>query len=423
MEIGRRGDVAKRFRALFEAGSASGLSDPELLDRSLSGGVAAEVAFAALVERHGPMVLRVCRRALGDVPDAHDAFQSTFLILARRAASIRDRGSAASWLHGVALRVSRTALANEARRRRHERASALGKSSVATAEMPDDLGSALHQEVGRLPGRFREPVVLCYLEGRSCEEAAEALAVPVGTVKSRLATARGRLRDRLTRRGLAPSAAGAVATLLAAEGASASAAPLPGLSVETTTEAALRFSKVPAMAGSGMVPDRALALAKGVLRAMMMNKLKVAAVALSGVLVLGSGLLAQQAPPAGTTTTQDDSVRLQEMERKLDRLLRAVEGPKVGVTATTVRTTEQSATPPVAIPAPPMVPAVPEGSITVKNTSAPFPWQHTQASVDRITAIEQKLQRLEERIGRLEAKVSGEGRTSAEVKTVVDPLK
>ena len=243
MATGRRGEVLKGFRTLFEVGSISGLSDAELLDRSsTAGGATAELAFAALVERHGPMVLRVCRKALGDPHDAHDAFQSTFLVLARKAEAIRDRRSVASFLHGVALRVAASSRAAEARRRRHERKKAEGapSTSTVTLEEPSEIGAVLHQEVGRLPGRYRDAVVLCYLEGRSCEEAAGHLQLPVGTIKSRLSWARQRLRDRLTKRGLAP-AAGAVATILAAESAHAAMA-LPARWVETTAESALTFA-------------------------------------------------------------------------------------------------------------------------------------------------------------------------------------
>ena len=272
MATGHRGDVLKGFRTLFQGGAIAGLSDAELLERSADrGGPAAEVAFAALVERHGPMVLRVCRKALGDPHAAHDAFQSTFLVLARKADAIRDKRAVASWLHGVALRVSAAGRAAEARRRRHERRWSLGATAQVVPEPPDDLGAVLHEEVDRLPHRYRDAVVLCYFEGRSCEEAAGHLRVPVGTIKSRLSWARERLRERLARRGLGP-AAGAVAAMLAAESAQA-ALRLPSAWVEA---AAGGGGEVRGGGAPGVVSGSAHALANGVIQAMMMTKIKIA---------------------------------------------------------------------------------------------------------------------------------------------------
>ena len=316
----RRGHFVRQFQTLFSAGSLVGLSDGELLERSANrSGPSAEVAFAALVERHGPMVLRVCKKALNDPHDAHDAFQSTFLILARKAEAIRDKDSVASWLHGVALRVSAASRAAAVRRRKHERIKGMNASKTFVPDEPDDLGAVLHEEVGRLPGRYRSAVVLCYLEGKSYEEAARHLCLPVGTIKSRLSWARDRLKTRLVRRGLAP-AAGAVSTILAGEAASA-AVPLPSLWVETTTEAAMRFAAGGfAAVGSGTVPSASAALAKGVLHAMILNKIKLAVMAGAVMMTATSvGVVAQQpaAAPAGD--------RLDKLESKLDRLIKVLE--------------------------------------------------------------------------------------------------
>ena len=169
------------------------------------GGEAAEMAFSALVERHGPMVLRVCRSILRDEHDAQDAFQATFLVLVDRAGSVRDRSSVGSWLHGVALRVAACARGSVVRRRVHERRAAdLTADGFHPRGVEPDLAPALHEELARLPERYRVPIVLCYMEGLACEEAAQRMRLPVGTVKSRLARGRDRLRDRLIRRGLAP---------------------------------------------------------------------------------------------------------------------------------------------------------------------------------------------------------------------------
>ena len=196
----------QNVQALFTLGTIAGLTDSELLSRFADRrDEAAEHAFAALVERHGPMVLRVCRSILRNEHDAHDAFQGTFLVLARRAQSVRKRESVASWLHGVALRVAACEQTAMAHRRRHEtRAGQMAAARVSVEGGSPDVSKILHEELGRLPERYRTVVVLCYLEGHTCEAAARQLGWPVGTVKSRLSRARERLRGRLLRRGLAP---------------------------------------------------------------------------------------------------------------------------------------------------------------------------------------------------------------------------
>ncbi|HEY2159607.1 MAG TPA: sigma-70 family RNA polymerase sigma factor, partial [Isosphaeraceae bacterium] len=216
------GPAGTQLQSLFETGTAAGLSDRELLERFLSRhGPGAEAGFAALVERHGPMVLRVCRDVLRDSADADDAFQATFLILSRRAAAIRRRESVGPWLYGVALRVARCALRRTARRRESERRGAAMRPAAEVAEIDRlDAAPLLHEEVRRLSEAHRAPVVLCYFEGLTHEQAAGQLGWPVGTVRSRLARARDMLRSRLIRRGLAPSA-GFLAASVAAEGTSA----------------------------------------------------------------------------------------------------------------------------------------------------------------------------------------------------------
>jgi RNA polymerase sigma factor (sigma-70 family) len=171
----------------------------------------AEPAFTLLVERHGPMVLRVCRSVLRDPHDAEDALQATFLVLVHRARTIRKRESLGPWLHGVALRIAACARTGAARRRAHERRWA-ERQETASGRGPDpdhaEVRHAIHDEIGRLPDRYRAPIVLCDLESRPLDEAARQLGWPLGTVKSRLNRGRQRLRDRLLRRGLAPALAG-----------------------------------------------------------------------------------------------------------------------------------------------------------------------------------------------------------------------
>jgi RNA polymerase sigma factor (sigma-70 family) len=209
---------------LFQIGCTSPLPDRQLLERFLSSrDEAAEVAFAALMERHGPMVLRVCRGILDDPSDAEDAFQATFLVLVqKKAGALWVRDSLGPWLYGVACRVATRARADRARRKRHHGRFAEITPPVASvgasADIAGDDGSRLiHEEVNRLPTHHRAPIVLCYLEGLTHDQAAETLGWPVGTVRSRLARARDRLRDRLERRG-AFQWSGVVAARLAPPG-------------------------------------------------------------------------------------------------------------------------------------------------------------------------------------------------------------
>ena len=183
-------------------------SDEELLDQFLDGdGESSEEAFRAIVARHGPLVMGVCRHALHHEHDAEDAFQATFLTLSRKADTIRDRRVLPSWLYEVAYRLAIRARASTARRReQEERGAVLGVEATSPDQEKsvalNDLQPALHDEVNRLPEKYRLPIILTYLEGKSNEEVAELLEWPVGTVKGRLFRARTLLRSRLTRRGL-----------------------------------------------------------------------------------------------------------------------------------------------------------------------------------------------------------------------------
>ena len=217
MASGRPGLALRQLRNLFSAGTAIGLTDRELLDRfqtrrveSAEAATAAEMAFAALVDRHGAMVWGVCRRVLRDIHEAEDAFQATFLILVRKADSVRVEGSLGRWLYGVAHRV-----AHRARNRAVRRAARVTQSSSSAPADPaqeselEDLRNVLDQELDRLPPKYRCPVELCHLQGLTYDEAARQLNWPVATVKSRLTRGRLRLRERLVRRGLAPGAVAA----------------------------------------------------------------------------------------------------------------------------------------------------------------------------------------------------------------------
>jgi polysaccharide biosynthesis/export protein len=196
---GRPENLARNMRQLFDAGSGVGLTDRELLGRLAPRGKdtvapvdssAVEAAFETLLARHGTMVLSVCRQILGDVHAADDAFQATFLVLIRRSGSLgsREYNTLGPWLYGVAYRTAIQARRLKARRRARERRVAVPVLAGDTSPTElDDLRSLLHAEVGRLPAKYRAPIVLCYFEGRTHEEAAGALHWPVGTVRGRLA--------------------------------------------------------------------------------------------------------------------------------------------------------------------------------------------------------------------------------------------
>jgi RNA polymerase sigma factor (sigma-70 family) len=301
MAKGIHSEASQHVRMLFEAGAVGGLTDTQLLERfQAREGEAAELAFAALVERHGPMILRVCRRTLRDEHDAQDAFQATFLVLVRRADSLHARDSLGGWLHGVACRVAACSRAAEVRRRVHERmvAEAAPNSTPAADVGWDDLGPVLHEEIGRLPETYRAAVVLCDLEGLTQDQAAQRLGWPPGTVRSRLARGRGRLQVRLTRRGLAP-AVGTIASLLTAEAATAA---VPAALVEAAARAATLTAAGQTIAGV----VSAAALSEVVVRAMFMTRIKFIAAAL---LTIGAGaggtavIAYQQAPGQHGTPT------------------------------------------------------------------------------------------------------------------------
>jgi RNA polymerase sigma factor (sigma-70 family) len=220
------------------------LPDEHLLEKFLDGsGEEAEIAFRAVVVRHGPMVLGVCRHVLGQQQDAEDAFQATFLVLARKASSIHDRRVLGRWLYEVAYRIALRAKTGVIRRRTHERQGAEMLVEAPETEAGwNELRPVLHEEVNRLPEKYRTPVILCYLEGKTNEEVARLLQWPVGTVKGRLSRARELLRARLTRRGLALSAA---FLLVALSRNSVIAETVPSTLIDATVESALRLKGLP----------------------------------------------------------------------------------------------------------------------------------------------------------------------------------
>jgi RNA polymerase sigma factor (sigma-70 family) len=233
------------LRRLAVARPQSVLTDGELLQRFAL--EREESAFAALMQRHGPMVLGVCQSLLRDTADAEDAFQATFVVLVRKARVIGKPASVASWLHGVAYRLSMRLRTDAARRRAgEEKAVPMTTCTPQDEAAWSDLRPLLHEEVARLPDRYRLPFVLCYLEGKTNEEAAELLGWPKGTVQSRLSRGRERLRTRLTRRGLAPT--GAVLAALLSQTAAQSV--VPAALAEATLKAVMLLSAGARVAGA-----------------------------------------------------------------------------------------------------------------------------------------------------------------------------
>jgi len=288
------------LQILFRVGAVGSLTDGELIDRFLSGSEdVAEAAFTALVDRHGALVLHACREVLGNSEDANDAFQATFLILLKRAGAIRKQNSVASWLYGVARRVSLRSKSESARRRAHERKKA---ERAVERERPDEVESGsdgwheLHEEIARLPDRFREPMILHYFEGLSAEAAAQRLACARGTILSRLARGRERLRGRLVQRGVTH----AIAVL-----------PVSTPFVLPPVPASLASVTIRAT-GVKTFPVSITSLAEGVLRTMMIKKLTVilAACVIGGGLGIGGlDLLARSQAPIQTSTNAREAAK------------------------------------------------------------------------------------------------------------------
>ncbi len=313
-------DVLRQLNILFHCGTTGQLSDAELLERfAAGGGETAEAAFAALVERHGKMVLGVCQRVLGNREAAEDAFQATFLVLARKAASIARREQLANWLYGVARRAALDARSRAARQRAREKR----YGAMRPVEMPDpftsnELRAVLDEELARLPERYRAAIVLCELEGLSRRQAAAQLGISEGTISSRLARAKVQLKDRLIRRGLALSAA-ALGSFLAQDSL---AVVVPPTLADSTIQLATLVSSGTSLAG--IVSTPVATLTEGVLKAMLFAKMKSVflGIATLALVTTGMGVLAQTGP--GTGPAPDD--RLKAVEQKLDRLLEVLGG-------------------------------------------------------------------------------------------------
>lgn len=282
----------RHLSTLFSTGITSSLSDAQLLERiqtTARAASAAEAAFATLMARHGPMVLGVCRRALNDPRDVEDAFQATFVVLVRKSGVVRVDDSLGRWLYGVARRVAHRARTLAEKRRGRETTTLVGEPALSPPDIERaELLAALDDELGRLPEKYRVPVLLCDLEGLTHTEAASRLQWPLGTVKGRLAQARSLLKERLTRRGLAPHAL-ALGAILKAEARLA----VPAHLAERTVRSALSIT-LGGQTAATLASASVIALSRGALRAMLFTKLKLFAVGLLTVLGMtaGAGILA-----------------------------------------------------------------------------------------------------------------------------------
>jgi RNA polymerase sigma factor (sigma-70 family) len=277
-------------------------TDTQLLERFAA--VREESAFAELVQRHGPMVLGVCRRVLHDEHDAEDAFQATFLVLAKNASSVRKQASLGSWLYGVAWRVASRLRSGIGLRRTKERHMAdmpggerIGGDLIGTIVWRE-LRPMIDQELNQLPNKYRDPLVLCYLQGKTHDEAAQELGWSKGSMSRRMDKARELLRNRLCQRGITLSA-GIVLGVLT-ENASAS---VPLSLIQQTVHAASLYAAGKTVA-AGVISSQAAALSQGVLHTMFMSKLKMTAAVLAAMALVGTGAgmsLNVLAQPPGTS--------------------------------------------------------------------------------------------------------------------------
>jgi RNA polymerase sigma factor (sigma-70 family) len=277
-------NVLRHVGTLFNLGTVRELTDGQLLEKFATGsGELAELVFAALVERHSATVLRTCRSVLRNEHDVQDAFQATFLVLVRKSRTLWVQDSLGAWLQHVAYRAACFLRSTTARRIVHERkAAGMRTDFVAPDEGPNEFELILHEEVERLSERYRIPVILCDLGGCSHEQVARHLGCPIGTVKSRLARGRERLRGRLIRRGLAP-ATGALGFSVRTQTASAAL-------IESTASVAVQFAL--GVGSTGCERASVASLAKGVLRTMSVSKLNLVVLPIAVLsAVVGTGIL------------------------------------------------------------------------------------------------------------------------------------
>jgi RNA polymerase sigma factor (sigma-70 family) len=323
--------LVRQLRRLTISRESSALSDVQLLERFVA--TRDEAAFEVVVWRHGPMVLSTCRRVLRHEQDAEDSFQATFLALARKAGSIGKRQALASWLYKVAFRIALEAKRSRQKPFTLDRITAGGPiDGLIDEAIVRDVAHCVDEEVNRLPERYRVPIILCYFEDKTYEEAGRILGCPRGTVAIRLTRARERLRKRFTRRGLALSS-GALAMGLAQTKLDAA----PALLVASAVRGAIGLTGITTAASAASPP--VAALAEGALRTMFATKLKViAAVVLVGAVGAGAGLTSYKgsgigpddasaeelAPGPASDQSKDERVkhRIRRLEEQLEQVKR-----------------------------------------------------------------------------------------------------
>ncbi len=293
----RHAGVMREFHQLFRLGAVGGMTDAQLVARFLARqDDGAQAAFEGLVDRHGPMVMQVCRGVLRDEHDAEDAFQTTFVVLARKARSIWVKDSLASWLHGVAFRVASKARIDAMRRRHHER-EAVARTAGSAAVIPNlswsDDEAIISEEIARLPEKYRAPIILCYLEVMTYQAAANRLGLSEDALRGRLARARERLRSRLSRRGLASS------TVLA--GYRRAIPPAPAVSpavvrstIETVTNVLMRKSTEQFLAYQA-----AFSFGERIGATVLRSKLRTALLALMSIGLITAGVVVVAQPTGG----------------------------------------------------------------------------------------------------------------------------
>jgi RNA polymerase sigma factor (sigma-70 family) len=299
-----RGDsptVLRYVRAIYGTGVLSGLSDGQLLERFMASGPQsdpsdAELAFATLMQRHGPLVWRVCRSLVDNSEDAEDAFQATFLVLVRKAGSLRVHQTLGPWMYGVAYRIGLSTRSTHSRQRAIERnlaasaAQSVGRGSKTPEGVAFEHAALLHQAIMSLPERFRDVVVLCDLENISYREAATRLSVPLGTLQSRLARGRQRLRHSLIRLGVADPTASRE-SVSKADGIRWVGP--PAVLGHRTVRCSSKFAHEPARLGEFVSASVQELMRKG-LRSMLFSKLSGAAIILTTSLILGGVFVFEQ---------------------------------------------------------------------------------------------------------------------------------
>ncbi len=311
MATSQLNEASYQLRRAVLMRDGAGLSDEQLLECFITR--RDEAAFESLVRRHGPMVLGVASRVAGNAADAEDAFQATFLVLVRKAASLQTPGLLGNFLYGVAYRTALKAKAAAARRRRKERQVEAMPQPVVEPEADwQEIRPVLDRELNRLPDKYRVPVILCDLEGRTRREAAEQLALPEGTLSGRLTTARRLLAKRLTRHGLTLSG-GAVAVVLSRNAASAA---VPGPLVLATVSAATQVAIGQTGAG-GVISTEVAALTEGVMKTMLLTRFYFAVGALvMAIVVAGGGWLTHQALAEKPARKADPGERIAPQKAK-----------------------------------------------------------------------------------------------------------